>query len=180
MASETVRVVIFVTIVGGIYCAAAAMLLGAIMRRTLRLPPPGKTLKRCRLVTWLYVNRGIGMEGKLSPRVRFCARPEVTVIEISPPPWSINTWCFGLRRLDAAFDLLDRGGSTPLSIFWTPTQPANGAPATRAGLPVFLRIRHGAQTNQPPSQNPKRCQATAVQKFKRQPKDSNRLLLTLC
>src|SRR6266850_1675871 len=35
--------------------------------------------------TLLYVNRGIGMEGGPAPRVRFCARPEVTVIEISPP-----------------------------------------------------------------------------------------------
>jgi predicted MPP superfamily phosphohydrolase len=34
--------------------------------------------------TFLYVNRGIGMEGGPAPRVRFCARPEVTVIEISP------------------------------------------------------------------------------------------------
>lgn len=34
--------------------------------------------------TWLYVNRGIGMEGGRMPRVRFCARPEVTVIEIRP------------------------------------------------------------------------------------------------
>lgn len=34
--------------------------------------------------TWLYVNRGIGMEGGPVPRVRFWARPEVTVIEISP------------------------------------------------------------------------------------------------
>ena len=33
---------------------------------------------------WLYVNRGIGMEGGLAPRVRFCARPEITVIEITP------------------------------------------------------------------------------------------------
>lgn len=32
--------------------------------------------------THLYVNRGIGMEGGSAPRVRFCARPEVTVIEI--------------------------------------------------------------------------------------------------
>lgn len=31
--------------------------------------------------TWLYVNRGIGMEGG-APRVRFFARPEITVIEI--------------------------------------------------------------------------------------------------
>jgi uncharacterized protein len=34
--------------------------------------------------TWLYVNRGIGMEGGRMPRVRFCSRPEVTVIEIHP------------------------------------------------------------------------------------------------
>ncbi len=36
--------------------------------------------------TWLYVNRGIGMEGNGAPRVRFCARPEITVIEIVPAP----------------------------------------------------------------------------------------------
>lgn len=34
--------------------------------------------------TWLYVNRGIGMEGGHAPRVRFFARPEVTVIELVP------------------------------------------------------------------------------------------------
>ena len=34
--------------------------------------------------TWLYVNRGIGMDGKWAPRVRFCARPEITVIEVAP------------------------------------------------------------------------------------------------
>ena len=34
--------------------------------------------------TWLYVNRGIGMEGAMmAPRVRFLARPEVTVIDLS-------------------------------------------------------------------------------------------------
>ena len=33
--------------------------------------------------TWLYVNRGIGME-IFAPRVRFCARPEITVIELVP------------------------------------------------------------------------------------------------
>ena len=33
---------------------------------------------------WLYVNRGIGMEGGVAPRVRFWARPEITVIEIVP------------------------------------------------------------------------------------------------
>ncbi len=32
--------------------------------------------------THLYVNRGIGMEGGKAPRVRFLARPEVTVIDI--------------------------------------------------------------------------------------------------
>lgn len=32
--------------------------------------------------TWMYVNRGIGMEGGLAPRVRFFARPEVTIIEL--------------------------------------------------------------------------------------------------
>jgi predicted MPP superfamily phosphohydrolase len=35
--------------------------------------------------TGLYVSRGIGMEGgPQAPRVRFCARPEVTVIEVAP------------------------------------------------------------------------------------------------
>jgi len=34
--------------------------------------------------TWMYVNRGIGMEGGPQPRVRFCARPEITIIEIVP------------------------------------------------------------------------------------------------
>lgn len=34
--------------------------------------------------THLYVNRGIGMEGGWAPRVRFCARPEITVLDIRP------------------------------------------------------------------------------------------------
>jgi len=34
--------------------------------------------------TTLYVNRGIGMEGSIVPRIRFMARPEVAVIEICP------------------------------------------------------------------------------------------------
>jgi uncharacterized protein len=34
--------------------------------------------------TRLYVNRGIGMEGGKIPRVRFLARPEVTILEIHP------------------------------------------------------------------------------------------------
>jgi predicted MPP superfamily phosphohydrolase len=33
---------------------------------------------------WLYVNRGIGMEGGKWPRVRFLARPEVTIFDIVP------------------------------------------------------------------------------------------------
>ncbi len=35
--------------------------------------------------TWLYVNRGIGMEGGGAPRVRFWSRPEVTLIELVAP-----------------------------------------------------------------------------------------------
>jgi predicted MPP superfamily phosphohydrolase len=38
--------------------------------------------------TVLYVNRGIGMEGGPAPRVRFCARPELTVIELRAPAGS--------------------------------------------------------------------------------------------
>jgi len=34
--------------------------------------------------TWLYVSRGIGMEGESAPRVRFWSRPEVTVFTIVP------------------------------------------------------------------------------------------------
>jgi len=34
--------------------------------------------------TWLYVNRGIGMEGGGAPRFRFWSRPEITVFEIRP------------------------------------------------------------------------------------------------
>lgn len=32
--------------------------------------------------THLYVNRGIGLEGHKAPRLRFCSRPEVTVIDL--------------------------------------------------------------------------------------------------
>jgi predicted MPP superfamily phosphohydrolase len=32
--------------------------------------------------TWEYTNRGLGMEGGTAPRVRFAARPEVTVIDV--------------------------------------------------------------------------------------------------
>lgn len=34
--------------------------------------------------TYLYVNRGIGMEGGNAPRIRFLARPEITVIDLVP------------------------------------------------------------------------------------------------
>jgi predicted MPP superfamily phosphohydrolase len=34
--------------------------------------------------TWLYVNRGIGMDGGFAPRVRFWSRPELTVIDVMP------------------------------------------------------------------------------------------------
>jgi predicted MPP superfamily phosphohydrolase len=34
--------------------------------------------------TTLYVSRGIGMEGRSAPRIRFCARPEVSVIDLVP------------------------------------------------------------------------------------------------
>jgi len=33
---------------------------------------------------YLYVNRGLGMEGGGAPRIRFCCRPEVAVITIHP------------------------------------------------------------------------------------------------
>jgi predicted MPP superfamily phosphohydrolase len=33
---------------------------------------------------WMYVSRGIGMEGSRSPRVRFCSRPEIAVIDVVP------------------------------------------------------------------------------------------------
>ncbi|MBI5726090.1 MAG: metallophosphoesterase family protein [Planctomycetes bacterium] len=32
--------------------------------------------------TWIYTNRGIGMEGDAYPRLRFFARPEITLIEL--------------------------------------------------------------------------------------------------
>jgi len=34
--------------------------------------------------TWLYVNRGVGMDGAGAPRVRFWARPELTIFDLSP------------------------------------------------------------------------------------------------
>jgi predicted MPP superfamily phosphohydrolase len=38
------------------------------------------------MATWLYVNRGVGMEGGPAPRVRFWSQPELTVIDIRPQP----------------------------------------------------------------------------------------------
>ena len=35
--------------------------------------------------TSLYVNRGVGMEGGNAPRVRFWARPELTMMDVTPP-----------------------------------------------------------------------------------------------
>jgi predicted MPP superfamily phosphohydrolase len=34
--------------------------------------------------TTLYVHRGVGLEGGSAPRVRFCARPEIAVIDLVP------------------------------------------------------------------------------------------------
>ncbi|MHC4821059.1 MAG: metallophosphoesterase [Planctomycetota bacterium] len=34
--------------------------------------------------TWMNVSRGIGMEGGLAPRVRFAARPEISVLDLVP------------------------------------------------------------------------------------------------
>jgi predicted MPP superfamily phosphohydrolase len=34
--------------------------------------------------TALYVNRGIGMEGGIAPRIRFLCRPELTIIDVLP------------------------------------------------------------------------------------------------
>ncbi len=34
--------------------------------------------------TILYVNRGLGLEPRPAPQVRFCARPEITVFDIAP------------------------------------------------------------------------------------------------
>jgi predicted MPP superfamily phosphohydrolase len=40
-------------------------------------------LHRCGPAT-LYVNRGIGLEPRPAPQVRFCARPEIVVFDIVP------------------------------------------------------------------------------------------------
>jgi uncharacterized protein len=36
--------------------------------------------------TWVYVNRGLGMEGGAAPRVRFMTPPELTIIDLIPSP----------------------------------------------------------------------------------------------
>ena len=51
----------------------------------LTLSPTGKRFEQGLYLhegTYLYINRGIGMEGGKFPRVRFFARPEVTLIEL--------------------------------------------------------------------------------------------------
>ncbi|HNV70454.1 MAG TPA: nicotinamide riboside transporter PnuC [Candidatus Ozemobacteraceae bacterium] len=35
--------------------------------------------------TWGFTGRGLGMEGGHAPRIRFCARPQVTLIELAAP-----------------------------------------------------------------------------------------------
>ena len=53
------------------------------------LSPTGKRFERGLYEhegTNLYVSRGIGMEGSSAPRLRFFARPEVTLIELRPRP----------------------------------------------------------------------------------------------
>lgn len=34
--------------------------------------------------THLYVNRGLGLEGKIAPRMRLFCRPEIVIWEINP------------------------------------------------------------------------------------------------
>ncbi len=41
--------------------------------------------------TWLYVNRGIGLEVPPAPPVRFLCRPEITLFEISPQNHAADT-----------------------------------------------------------------------------------------
>ncbi len=40
--------------------------------------PPGRI--------WPNVSRGLGMDGDWALRVRFCCRPEITLLELAPPP----------------------------------------------------------------------------------------------
>lgn len=39
--------------------------------------------------TTLYVNRGIGMEGGIAPRIRFLCRPELAIIDVLPQPQNL-------------------------------------------------------------------------------------------
>jgi hypothetical protein len=41
-------------------------------------------LSRLKNGVWLYVNRGLGMEGGGAPRIRFLCRPEIAVLTIHP------------------------------------------------------------------------------------------------
>ena len=71
------------------------MLVGHTHGGQIRLPVFGALMPNRKLVgkyqaglyekenSKLYVNRGIGMEGGDAPRVRFCCRPEVAVIDIA-------------------------------------------------------------------------------------------------
>jgi predicted MPP superfamily phosphohydrolase len=40
--------------------------------------------------TILYVNRGIGLEPRPAPQIRFLARPEITVFDIGPAKRSVG------------------------------------------------------------------------------------------
>lgn len=48
-----------------------------------RIPPPDDAVQH---ETHMYVNRGVGMEGGIVPRVRFLCRPEVALIELVYEP----------------------------------------------------------------------------------------------
>lgn len=58
--------------------------------------------------TALYVNRGIGMEGGVAPRMRFMARPEITIIEVHP-------------LSDALSHIHNKTGTAPSC--WSPHEP---------------------------------------------------------
>ncbi len=60
---------LFLGIVGAVYALSAWFLVKTGLRR---------------LGLRLYVCRGLGMEGGPAPRVRFCCRPEVAVLELVP------------------------------------------------------------------------------------------------
>ncbi len=56
--------------------------------------------------TWIYTNRGIGMEGHF-PRVRFCAKPELTIYELVPSghPHQIATLFSLSTKVDTTLEL---------------------------------------------------------------------------